>query len=135
MRALAQLLRDHPLRALILLAWLAGWVAVLHLSLRPVDMPSGLSDKSLHFMGYALMTLVPAGFCRRPRALLAVGAATVAGSALIEGLQHLLPYRSFELLDIVANASGAALGTSLAVLAVTLLARRRAGVATSPSTS
>lgn len=122
----AGLLRDVRLRAAFLGLWAAGWAATLYWSLAPIpELPFGASDKTLHLAGYALMTLLSAGFCHAPGLLVALAAGTVAGSALIESVQGLLPYRSFELLDLAANAAGAAIGAALALAWVLLLVRPR----------
>jgi VanZ family protein len=122
---LARLLRDARVRAGFVVLWAAGWAATFYWSLMPLrELPFGASDKTLHLLGYALMTLLSAGFCHAPAALLALAAGTVGASALIESVQGLLPYRSFELLDLAANAAGATLGGALALAWVTAVVRR-----------
>jgi VanZ like family len=121
----ARLVRDARVRGAFLALWAVGWGATFYWSLVPLqELPLGASDKTLHLAGYALMTLLSAGFCHAPGALLALAAGTVAGSAVIESVQGFLPYRSFELLDLAANAAGAALGGALALAWVLLVVRR-----------
>lgn len=130
------LLHDRRLRLLLLGLWIAGWGVVLHASFTPLqELPLGLSDKAFHLAGYAAMTALSAGFCHAPALLALLAAGTVAGSAAIEVGQSFLPYRSFELLDIAANATGAALGVAaaLAWLALVVWPRRRRGGGRAPA--
>lgn len=68
-----------------------------------------------HFLGYATMAMVLAfasltrGLRFRPIAIGLLGA-NVYG-ALIECLQHPIPYRSFSYLDVLVNGAGATAGT------------------------
>ena len=122
-----RLLSDPRLRTLCLALWAIGWCVVAYQSLRPIqELPFGLSDKWGHFAGYGLMTAFAASFCHVPLLLVLTAAGSVAAGALLEGVQHLLPHRTFELLDILANTAGALLGTAAALLWVWLLARWRA---------
>jgi VanZ family protein len=83
-------------------------------SLRGSAPPGGVSDKTAHFIAFGLMVL-PALFALRyfaprlafaPRLLLAIAVASGFG-ALLEFWQLLLPWRSSELLDLVADTAGA----------------------------
>ena len=134
-----RLLRDHRFRAVCLALWAAGWCVVAYQSLRPLqELPLGLSDKGLHLAGYAAMSALAAGFCHVPSRLALLAAGSVAAGALLEGAQYLLPYRSFELLDMAANTTGALLGTAVALLWVRLLVspgRPAGSVAASPRPS
>ena len=90
----------------------AGWLGVvlaLALSLLPpaLDAAGGPSDKLVHFLGYALLTLWWAQLTRR-RWTLAL--AIVLFSGAIELLQGLTPQRQPELLDLAANSGGVMLG-------------------------
>jgi VanZ family protein len=87
----------------------AGWLGValaLALSLLPpaVDNAAGHGDKLVHFLGYATLMLWWAQLTRQ-RWKLAL--AVVLFSGAIEVLQ---PTRQPELLDLLANSSGVALG-------------------------
>ena len=123
MRVARSLLRDLRLRAAFLALWLAGWAIALYLSLRPNPEMMGLSDKVWHLAGYALITFVTAGFCHAPPVLVLLAVATIVASGMVECMQGLLPYRSFELLDLAANTAGAILGGGLALAWVQLLVR------------
>ena len=112
----------------MLALWAAGWMVVFYASFRPAqDLPLGLSDKTFHLTGYAVMTALSAGFCHAPALLALIAAGTVAASAAIEVVQSFLPYRSFELLDIAANAAGAAVGVLVALFWLALVVRPRRG--------
>lgn len=125
------MLGDPRVRASFLAAWVVGWGVVAYQSLRPLQgIPLGLSDKAVHLAGYAAMSALAAGFCHVPSRVLLLAAGTVAAGAALEGAQYLLPYRSFELLDMLANTAGALLGSAAALLWLRLLApvrRRPAG--------
>jgi VanZ family protein len=123
-----RLLSDPRLRTLCLVLWAVGWCVVAYQSLRPVqELPFGLSDKWTHFAGYGVMTAFAASFCHAPLLLVLTAAGSVAAGVLLEGVQHLLPHRTFEALDILANTAGACLGTAAALLWVWMLARSRVG--------
>lgn len=101
-------------RIWLLLGW--GMVfSVLVLSLIPVDvdLPKG-GDKIAHFAAYGSMSfwfgMLFAGRTRQLGIALAFAAMGVA----IEFLQGLTDYRTFEVADMVANATGAALGWGVA---------------------
>lgn len=99
------------------------------------------ADKVLHGLTYATLAAAVAvglatpslraavgaplrGRSRRRVALLAVVVATAYGLA-IEGVQYPIPYRTFDLLDAVANAVGAVIGAAGWVAGA--LVRRRLG--------
>src|SRR5690348_17621055 len=95
------------------------------MSLTPVQLPPGVSDKSLHFTGYALMSAGAVGFCHEPRrlGLLALLAAAIGGA--VEIAQAFTPDRSPELLDFAADSAGAALGWPAALAWLLLGVRPR----------
>jgi VanZ family protein len=111
-----------------LLSLAAGWgwaAAIVWLSLTPSLPQAGLahSDKLGHFAGYALLMF---WFCRlypERRTRLAYAAAFTAMGIGLEFLQGQLGYRTYEVFDMVANATGVLLGWAAAV-AIPL--RRRA---------
>jgi VanZ family protein len=116
-------LLDPRVRRGLLLLWGALWLWVAYMSLTPVQLPPGVSDKSLHFTGYALMSAGAVGFCHEPRrlGLLALLAAAVGGA--LEIAQAFTPDRSPELLDFAADSAGAALGWLLALAWLALVVR------------
>ncbi len=96
--------------------WLAlGWlwvVAILWLSLTrhppQIDLPQG--DKYAHALSYAVLMFwfCQVHFARRARIAYALGF-TAMGIA-IEFVQRATGYRSFELLDMAADAAGVLIG-------------------------
>lgn len=96
-------------------AWLAlGWslvAAVIVLSLVPLPLDlSGGRDKAGHFLAYGSLTfwfgMLYAGRGRQ----LGIALAFAALGVMIEFLQRLTSYRSFEVADMIANAIGAGIG-------------------------
>jgi VanZ family protein len=103
-------------------AWVAWIVVVIVMSVLPESAPpiellSHFSDKLMHFIAYGVLGLLPVlALESRPAAAAAVLAMVVLGFAL-EGVQALVPGRSFDLLDFAADnlgvLSGAAFGLVL----------------------
>ena len=91
----------------------AGWIAALvYGSLAPVDDVQGayvFGDFVLHAFGYAALTVLVVLSPRHPRIWVAVGAAVALGLVL-EILQSFTGDRSATVIDVVANATGAAIG-------------------------
>jgi VanZ family protein len=96
-----------PLVAYIVYIFVAG-------SLKGAGPPGGMSDKTAHFIAFGLMVL-PALLALRhlaprlafaPRLASAVAIASGLGG-LLEVWQLLIPWRSSELLDWVADTAGA----------------------------
>ena len=97
-------------------AWLAMLLATLLVCLAPLPQaPVSLSnfDKLEHALGYALLAAYAAMLFATPRALGVAATVLVAYGVAIEGLQALLPWRSFDPLDALANGVGVLLGTLL----------------------
>jgi VanZ family protein len=97
---------------------LLGWgmiVSVVVLSLVPVDADLGEGrDKLAHFAAYGSMAFWFAMLWGGRIRQLGIAVAFAAMGVGIEFLQGLTDYRSFEVADMVANATGAALGWGLA---------------------
>jgi VanZ family protein len=110
---------------------------------RPPDLPSGVSDKSLHALLYsglgALLVRARAGGWRRPVtrgiAAAAVVVATLYGIS-DEIHQYFVPPRQADVRDILADALGASLsaGALYAWSCVSDARRRRAATAEDPRT-
>ena len=105
---------------------LLGWLGVtftLVVSLGPptLDEGSGHTDKFVHLLGYGVLMFWWAQLVvtRRWRLALAV----VGFGCAIEGLQSLTPDRLADAADVLANASGVALGWAAARLLPNLPAR------------
>jgi VanZ family protein len=110
-------------RVLLVLGLLSvAWTSLLP----PDDLPDafGLSDKLLHFAGYAVLGVlgVLSGLRWPIAAVVALG-----WGLLLEVAQGLLGYRSFEWWDVVADGLGALLGAVIAArIAVEVSARKAA---------
>ncbi|HEX4336064.1 MAG TPA: VanZ family protein [Polyangiaceae bacterium] len=113
-----------PLVAYALYIFVAG-------SLKDSSPPDGMSDKTAHAIAFGFMVL-PALLALHylaprlgspSRIAAAVGTASALG-ALLEFWQLLLPWRSSELLDWVADTVGA-IGVGIALLALSTLLTRR----------
>jgi len=110
----------------ILLRLLAACIliAIWILSLIPATMVPGLpgSDKWHHALAYFTCMFFWAQLYVRPLPRLKLAIAFISMGAMIECLQYFTPTRTFELLDMLANASG----VTLAWIVVTVqLARQR----------
>ena len=100
-------------RIWLLLGW--GMVfSVFVLSLIPLNIDLGNSDKIAHFTAYGSMTFWFALLFRGRLRQLAIAIAFAAMGVGIEFLQRMTGYRTFDVADMVANGIGAALGWGLA---------------------
>jgi VanZ family protein len=93
--------------------WTSYLLVVVAASLLPPgDLPVrvGSHDKLWHAAGYALAMLMAVPLWQRVRHLLGVALALAVMGAAMEVLQGLAGYRSMELADAVANASGVLVG-------------------------
>ena len=102
--------------ALVAAGW--GWAAaIVWLSLTPslpqVDVAHG--DKLGHFGSYALLMFWFARLYPATRSRIAYAVAFTAMGIGLEFLQGHLGYRSFEVIDMVANAMGVLLGWAAAI--------------------
>lgn len=107
-----------------LVLWCLGWVLVSVALLMPVPtaVPQG-SDLVVHGLMFAGMALAAASFCRHALWLALPALFTLGAGIGLEWAQGLVPYRTFDQLDAVANAAGAALGYLVAVLLLLLWSR------------
>lgn len=115
--------------------WLAlGWsmvVAIVWLSLtpRPPTLPLEHSDKIGHLLGYGVLMLWFGQLYAAARTRLAFALGFASMGVALEIAQRLLGDRSYEELDMVANAFGVALGWVLAIASRgALLARLEAAL-------
>lgn len=107
-----------PWRRLWWIAWFSGLLGLLVLSLLPVPGPPPAIphwDKLLHTLAYTLLMGWAVPLCTTTRHRAYTALALLAWGLLIEALQGLLPWRSIELADVVANALGVGLGSLLAL--------------------
>jgi VanZ family protein len=63
------------------------------------------------------------GFSRRPGQLACLALATIALGTALEFAQDLVPYRTFDPIDLVANSMGALAGYAAALLVLYFLIR------------
>lgn len=116
-------LRHVRMLPFILLLVTATW---LSLTPMPLDAPGpDLSDKVLHFIAYCSIAFT--GYAAFPNAGWRLAAVIIAWGIAIELVQWQLPTRSFELLDIVANSSGAGCGWLCAHLLIKAISGRGKG--------
>jgi VanZ family protein len=110
--------RDAPSRRHRRLWLLLGWgmvFSVFVLSLIPVDVDLGQGrDKIVHFVAYGSMSFWFAMLFEGRVRQIGIALAFAAMGVGIEFLQGLTDYRTFEVADMVANATGAALGWGVA---------------------
>jgi VanZ family protein len=101
--------------------WLLLWIIALKLGLivcllplPAMAVPSGF-DKIEHAVGYFLLAAYAVMLFARGRPLAFAILGLLAFGALVEGLQALVPWRSAELMDWIANSVGVASGALLAL--------------------
>jgi len=104
------------------MAWCFGWLPISALLLMPIGVstPSG-SDLIAHVVLFSAMTVAAVTFCRRPLELGLLALLTLLGSVVLEVVQAVLPYRSFDPIDLLANASGVVIGYGLALILLVLV--------------
>ncbi len=131
-------------RVVVLVALAVAYAAgIFVLSSFPVPAPAEeavvtLGDKTLHgieYAGLALLLALAAGAVKpewRGKAALLALAAAVLYAASDEFHQAFVPGRVADVLDFLADASGAALGAGIGYLWMGRAARRAAASATSP---
>jgi VanZ family protein len=127
-----QLLHRPRVRRLCLLLWGVAWVAVAVLMLMPIPPGPPGSDLLAHVMLFGVMAFAAVTFCHHAGGLLLLALATVAAGSGLEFAQGMVPYRSFDLLDMLADAIGAGFGYA-AALVILYLAIRPAAPLERPS--
>ena len=114
---MARLLFDRKARCVLAALWGAAWVGVAAALLLPLGVPTpGRSDLLGHFLLFGAMAFGAVGFSRRPGQLACLALVTVAFATALELAQGLVPYRTFEVADAVANGVGALAGYVAALL-------------------
>jgi VanZ family protein len=120
---MARVNRLRPLGFALGWTWVA---AIVWLSLMPspptIDLAQG--DKLGHFLAYGGLMF---WFCQlypTPRARLGYALGFAALGVALEFAQRTLGYRTYELIDMLANALGVGLGWLAALIAAGRLARR-----------
>lgn len=96
--------------ALFRLAFTLYALLVLWASIHPGGGPQPIEhfDKIMHFLFYALFTVIAAGCSRKRVTFLYLSLFILVYGALMEVCQSFLPSRMMSLADILANSSGIA---------------------------
>lgn len=110
--------------------WCLTWLGIAALMLMRVSTTVQVShfDLLVHAGVFGTMSLATVSFARDASRLMLLALVTVAGATALEVAQALVPYRSFELLDLAANVVGAAGGYGLASLIRGRLSRSPGGL-------
>jgi VanZ like family len=97
--------------------WGAAWLGVAAALLLPAAVATpDRTDLVAHFLLFGAMAFGTVGFSRRPGQLACLALATVALGAALEFAQKVVPYRTFDVSDAVANGVGALAGYVAALL-------------------
>lgn len=113
----ASALRDFRRPRLWLGLWIAALVATVVVCLVPLPrspLPVDHLDKLEHALGYAALAVGAAMLFATGSARMLVSLGLIVLGIGIEALQALLPWRSADLLDVVANSLGVLIGASSA---------------------
>jgi VanZ family protein len=81
------------------------------------------NDKLVHFLGYTVLAIVPVAFVEFAGTGIALAASMIPMGVLLEFLQRLVPGRSFEVGDMLADSIGVMTGTILALWIRSILKR------------
>lgn len=100
---------------ILIMGWSALALAIVAGCLVPAArLPPYLpNDKLLHLLSFALLALPMAVASSSSRQAVAGVVILLLAGLLIEFAQHFIPGRSFCTRDLLANAAGAAIGTTL----------------------
>jgi VanZ family protein len=71
------------------------------------------NDKAAHFAAYLLLAMLPVFAADLPRVGIALALTMIPLGIAVEFFQRLIPGRSFEILDIIANSLGVLTGVFL----------------------
>lgn len=109
---------------LCLTLWGIGWLVIAILLLVPLSSPgpSG-SDLLAHVVLFGAMAFAAVTFCHHAGRLLLLALLTIGVATALEFAQGLVPYRSFDLLDLLADAIGCAFGYAAALIVLYLAIR------------
>jgi VanZ like family len=122
--AMERLLFDRRAKLVCAGLWAAAWLGVAAALLLPLGVSTpGRSDLAGHFLLFGAMAFGAVGFSRRPGQLVCLALATIALGTALEFAQKLVPYRSFDPLDLVANSVGAFAGYGAALLVLYFVIR------------
>ena len=109
--------------ALFQVLWIAAIAAVITGELLPGNSgvmrlvaATHINDKTLHFTAYTLLAFLP-GFGFKPGRGIPLALSMIFLGVALEFAQRLVPFRGFEVADMVANALGVVAGMLLALVA------------------
>jgi VanZ family protein len=123
-----RLLSDRKAMRVCAGVWGAAWIVVAAALLAPLAAPApGRTDLLWHFLLFCTMAFGTLGFSRRPGQLACLTLATIACATALEFAQGLVPYRTFDPIDAVANGLGALAGYVAALLVLYYVIRPAAG--------
>jgi len=120
-----ELLLNHQVRRALFGLWCIAWLVVAGLMLAPLRSPVDVSHADLiaHFAVFACLAFATVGFSRRGAELSLLAAATIAGGVGLELAQGLVPHRTVDVLDMVANTLGVMVGYAGALTLLLLVIR------------
>jgi VanZ like family len=119
-----RLLFDRRAKLVCAGVWGAAWLGVAAALLLPLGFSTpGRSDLAGHFLVFGAMAFGAVGFSRRAGQLACLALATIALGAALEFAQNLVPYRTSEPLDALANCVGALAGYGAALLVLYFVIR------------
>ena len=112
----------QPKPVLIQVLWLAALTATVVGELLPGNSTAmhwvgatHINDKTLHFTAYAVLAFLPV-FGFKLRSGIPLAASMILLGVVLELAQRLVPFRSFEIADMMANAMGVLAGMVLALM-------------------
>lgn len=109
--AMARLLFDRKAMRICAGLWGAAWLGVAAALLLPLGVPApGRGDLLAHFLLFGTMAFATLGFSRRRGQLAGLALLTVVAATALEFAQGMVPYRTFDPIDAVANGAGALTG-------------------------
>jgi VanZ family protein len=118
------LLFDRRAKLVCAALWFVAWLVATAALLLPLGVSTpDRSDLLVHFMLFASLAFGAIGFSRRPGQLICLALVTIALATTLEFAQKFLPYRTFDLIDLVANGLGAFTGYAAALLILFLVIR------------
>lgn len=105
------------MRLILRLAVVIVALAIAYLSLRPTANIGQINDKLGHFIAYFVLMFITGLAFWRGKSEVIAGLIFAAGyGMLMEVGQHFVPGRTFSILDMLANASGALLAGGFLLL-------------------
>ena len=102
-----------------LIVWCIAWLVVAWAMLDPSPPQiKVVSDKTIHFASFFIVSFATIAFCRAGRELALAGAVCAVAAVGFETAQYFIPARAFEWGDIAANLGGTGSGILLAALSL-----------------